>query len=332
MTTNAPGAVKLSIVIPTVNRAQLVSRALESALAQTADDIEIIVSDNGSADSTPAVLARYQDPRLRQFRHEQTMSATAHGNFLIEQSAGEFFLGLSDDDYIEPDFAARALELLARHRDLAFVYTGCLIHYGSAVVACLTGPITERGTDFIRAFLAGNREVCWCACVTRVADLRAIGPIPEGRIFGDMFYWTKLAFQGDIGCIAEPLAHYTFMTSDNLSSGVPAPKWARETQLLATEVMAAFGDFPEGTETAAALQRDCARFIARSTANQFVWNSIRGVGKLRLVEYLGPCLPFLGRELQAWPRVISALVLPGQWLRYLILRAAAKRAAQRQRP
>ncbi len=321
----------LTIVIPTLNRAALVARAVESALAQTATEIEIIVSDNGSTDDTPKVLSRYRDPRLRHVRHERTMSASVHGNLLVEQATGEFFLGLSDDDYIEPDFARRVLDLFARKRELAFAYTGCHIHHGNVGVRSATGPEVERGTDFIAAFFAGKREVCWCACVTRVSALRAIGPIPEGRIFGDMFYWTKLAFQGDVGCVATPLAHYTFMTTDNLSSGVPVRGWAQETRLLADEVLAAYDNTGENSCEKSSLRRACIRFVARSTANQFIWNAIRGSSRCALIGTLPDCLPYVAGDPSVWPRIVSALLLPRRLLKRLIIGAAARRSALRSR-
>jgi glycosyltransferase involved in cell wall biosynthesis len=320
----------LTIVIPTLNRASLVARAVESALAQTAAEIEILVSDNGSTDETPAVLSRYRDPRLRHVRHERTMPAAAHGNFLIDQARGEYFLGLSDDDYIEPDFARRVLDLLGRRRELAFVYTGCYIHYGDVGVRCATGPETEHGTDFISAFFAGKREVCWCACVTRLSDLRAIGPIPETRICGDMFYWTRLAYQGDVGCVATPLSHYTLMTADNLSSGAPVRNWALETRMLADEVLAAYHDSCDNPRAEAALRRDCVRFVARSTSNQFIWNAIRGSSKFALIRALPDCLPFVAGDPSVWPRIVGALVMPRRLSRSLILKAAARRAALRE--
>ncbi|MEO8303022.1 MAG: glycosyltransferase family A protein [Betaproteobacteria bacterium] len=320
----------LTIVIPTLNRARLVARAVESALAQTAPDIEIIVSDNGSADETPAVLARYRDDRLRHIRHECTIPATDHGNFLLDQASGEFFLGLSDDDYIEPEFVDRVLEHFRRHKGLAFVYTGCITHYGSVAVPGITGPETEGGSDFISAFFAGKREVCWCACVARMADLRAIGPIPERRVFGDMFFWTKLAFRGSVGCVATHLAHYTFMTTDNVSSGTPVLTWALETRMLADEVLAAYGDLG-GDLVPAGLRRDCVRFVARSTANQFVWNAIRGSGKPALLAALPACLPYVSGDPSVWPRIAGALAMPRRVIRDLILKAAARRASLHQR-
>ena len=321
------GVPRLTIAIPTLNRAHFVARAVESALAQTSTEIEIIVSDNGSTDETPRVLGRYRDRRLCHLRRETTLPATAHGNMLVGRARGEFFLGLSDDDYLEPDFASRVIELFERQPNLAFVYTGCLIHYGSVPVPTRVGPEVEKGPDFIAAFLSGRRDVCWCACVTRVADLRAIGPIPDGRIFGDMFYWTKLAFHGDVGCISAPLSHYTFMT-DNVSSGVPALNWASETQLLTEEALSASEISGVSEHNLASLRRHGIRFVARSTANQFVWNAIRGSDRYTLLKQAIQCRAYYLGDPVTWLNVASAVLFPPKFLKWLILRAATKRAAR----
>src|SRR5689334_4149682 len=142
-------APRLTIAIPTVNRAGMLGRAIESALAQTSKDIEIIVSDNGSTDDTTMVIERYKGSGIRIFRHESTTSAAAHGQFLIEQSRGEFFLGLSDDDYLEPGFAEEILSLFDLHPELAFAYTGCNIHYEDCQVPTTVGPALEPGLSFL---------------------------------------------------------------------------------------------------------------------------------------------------------------------------------------
>jgi hypothetical protein len=323
----ASGAPRLSIVIPTLNRARLLARALDSALAQTAPDIEIIVSDNGSRDETPAVLARYADPRLRLFCHAATIPADEHGNFLIAQCRSTFFLGLSDDDWLEPAFAAQVLALLDAEPGLAFAYTGCEVHYGDATVPSLGGPRVEPGADFLAAFYAGQREVCWCACVTRLADLRTIGPIPRGRIFGDMYYWTQIARRGRVGCIAEPLAHYTFMSEDNLSAGVPVPTWAAETRLLAESVLA--GVAADAPHLLDQLRSDLPRFVARSTANQFVWSLLRGGRRAPLWRDLWRVRADLARDPRVWPRALATLLLPRELLRRMVLHSAVARGEQR---
>ena len=270
--------VRLTIAIPTVNRAGLLGRAIESALAQTSPDIEIIVSDNGSNDETPTVIGRYAGRGLRTFRHSSTMSAARHGEFLIQQARGEFFLGLSDDDFLEPDFAAQVLAMFDRHPDLSFVYTGCAVHYEDRQVPALVGPPVEPGAAFLAAHYADTREVCWCACVTRVRDLRELGPQPDDRILGDMFFWTKLAFRGPVGCLPGVLSHYVLLRSqnDNISHGTPPLVWARESRLLADEVIETSRLAGADAGYMPRLLADCRRHIARSTANQFVWSRLRG--------------------------------------------------------
>jgi len=325
-------APRLSIVIPTLNRLAVAKRALDSALAQTSDAIEILISDNGSRDGTAAWLACVSDPRLRKFRHEHTMDVQSHGNFLIKQSRGDYFVGLSDDDWLDPGFAADVLALLDRHPGLPFVYTGCITHYAQSEVAALCGPERESGSDFLAAFFAGQREVCWCAVASRMADMREIGPIPPGRIFGDMFFWTRLARRGDVGCVARPLSHYSFVTEDNLSSGTPVTAWAAETRLLADEVLQAWPDpgaDPRRREQLDGLARDMHAFVARSSANQFVWNALRGASRTTLWRSLPPLWPLLRRAPRVWPRLVLALALPRRWVRHLVLAAAARRGRQR---
>jgi len=324
-------APRLTIAIPTLNRADLLGRAVESALAQTSPSVEVIVSDNGSSDETPEVIARYAGSRLRAFRHAATMSAAKHGRFLMEQAKGEFFLGLSDDDFLEPEFAAEVLALYDQHPELSFVYTGCAVHYDDRQVPAVVGPQLEQGTAFLAAHYADRREVSWCACVTRVRDLLEVGPQPEDRILGDMFFWTKLALRGPVGCVPKVLSHYVLLRSvnDNTSHGTPPTVWARESRTLANEVV-------EGAQRTGAdiaylsdLKRNCRHHIARSTANQFVWSRLRGAKRRQAWTWLAACVPYLSANPTVLSRLVAALTLPRGALHSLLLGSAARLAAAR---
>ena len=317
---------RLTIVIPTLNRVHCVGRAIDSALAQVGADIEVIVSDNGSSDGTAAIIARYDDPRLRKYRHEETMPPQAHGNFLLDQARGEFFLGLSDDDYIDPEFARLAIELHDRRPDLSFVYAATTLHIAQVDLPALHGPEVEDSLDYIAAFFGNMRNVCWCACVTRVADLRTIGPIPPDRFIGDMFYWCKIAFQGPVGCVQQPVSHYTFMTADNMTSSIGVVRWAREVRLLADESLALFRRRVGDEVRCGLLRAAMARFVAISVADQFVWTAIRGAPKSRLLLAVFDAFPYYWRQRAAWPRIVAALIVPRGLLRTLVLNAAARAA------
>jgi glycosyltransferase involved in cell wall biosynthesis len=84
-------APRLTIAIPTLNRAQLLTRAIESALAQTSPDIEIIVSDNGSTDDTPAVIdSPYASiPSLKDAIYARGLAGTSSGPSAKTSKAGE---------------------------------------------------------------------------------------------------------------------------------------------------------------------------------------------------------------------------------------------------
>lgn len=322
---------RLTIAIPTVNRAALVGRAIESALAQTSASIEIIVSDNGSTDETPAVIARFTGRGLRTFRHPTTMQAAKHGQFLMEQARGEFFLGLSDDDFLEPEFAAEVLALFDRHPELSFVYTGCAVHYDDVEVPALVGPGVEPGAAFLAEHYAGRREVSWCACVTRVRDLREVGPQPEDRIIGDMFFWTRLAFNGPVGCVPRVLSHYVLLRrpNDNMSHATPPAVWARESRLMADEVFEASRQTGAGAGYLSRFRADSRKHVARSAANQFIWNRLRGANPLQAWSWVPGCLPYLSWSPTAWSRVAAALLLPRTLLRRLLLDGAVGLARSR---
>jgi len=322
---------RLTIAIPTFNRSALLRVALESALAQTSADVEILVSDNGSTDDTPELIARYQDPRLRAIRREDTVSRAAHGAIIFAEVRTELVLALSDDDYLEPDFAVEVIALFDRHPEISFAYTGCIEHYDDEMLPALVGPPIEPGVDFLLAHFQGRRQVSWCACVTRVADLRRLGPQPPERIIGDMFFWTKIAFQGPVGCVARPLAHYSVLrpSGDNESRQVPILTWGREVALIAQEVLAMAEAAGAGPRQLAELHAASSRYVVRSLANQFLWARIAGMSRLACMVELPECLKFDFWSLQSLVRVAAALILSRRMLRASVLKGIAKLARQR---
>jgi hypothetical protein len=322
---------RLTIAIPTYNRAGLLVRALESALAQTTDRVEILVSDNGSTDDTPRVIERFHDRRLRVVRRESTVSRAEHGTLIFSLVNTPLVVMLSDDDYLEPNFAEEVLRLFDEHGDLSFAYTGCIEHYDDQAMPALVGPRRESPLDFIAAHYAGRRQVSWCACVMWIDDLRRHGPQPEDRICGDMYFWTRIAFQGPVGCVSRPLAHYTALIpgGDNESRTTPVIAWAKDVSLLAHEVTLRVVEAGATQSYRKSLEKDMGRYIARSTANQFIWARIFGMRRRACLCIL-PVALRLGRwNVAPISRVGLALLLPRRILRTLVVRSAARMAARR---
>jgi len=324
---------RLTIAIPTVDRAYCIQRAVESALAQPVGDLEVLVSNNASTDETRSLLdalcSQRSDPRLRVVHHEQRMPITAHAGFLIGEARGAMFLGLSDDDWIEPAFVPRVLRLVDSYTKLSFVYTRCRVHVGDLSLASPAGPELEEPLDFLEAYFAGWRQVYWCGCVTRTADLRRIGTLPSDRLIGDMYYWTKLALEGPVGFVNEFLAHYTYLAG-NASIGIPARQWAKETAILASEVLQGATKLRASAERRARIHEHTAAYVARSTANQLALNAQCGMGKWALLSECMACARYLTGDLTALLRIGLALLLPPAAIRWLTRVFTARLASRPQ--
>lgn len=90
----------ISIGMPVYNGAQYIREALNSLLAQTFADFELIISDNASTDSTQSICEEYErrDPRIRYVRQSKNNGALANFQFVLDQAQGEYFMWAAADD------------------------------------------------------------------------------------------------------------------------------------------------------------------------------------------------------------------------------------------
>jgi glycosyltransferase involved in cell wall biosynthesis len=121
----APEHPRISLIIPTFNRAAMLAEAVASALAQTWPNLEIIVSDNASEDATAELMAGFQgDPRLRYHRNPTNVGMVGNWRQAVRDLAtGDFFLILSDDDLLlDPDYLAKVARIIREHPEVVLVY------------------------------------------------------------------------------------------------------------------------------------------------------------------------------------------------------------------
>src|SRR5665811_9119 len=91
---------------------------------QTYRDFELLILDDASTDETPAVCASLDDPRIHCVRHPRNLGMTANWNKGFELARGRFVSLLHDDDQWESRFLERTVEVLERHPEVGFVYSG----------------------------------------------------------------------------------------------------------------------------------------------------------------------------------------------------------------
>jgi hypothetical protein len=116
-----------------------------------------------------------------------------------------------------------------------------------------------------------------------------------------------------------------------MSHGTPPLVWARESRALANDVIEASRRAGADSDYLSRLQTDCRRHIGRSTANQFIWNRLRGASRAQAWSWIGGCLSYLSLSLNPTvsSRLAAALILPREPLRRLLLSGAARLAGSR---
>ncbi|MFO0706489.1 MAG: glycosyltransferase [Nitrospira sp.] len=115
---------KVSVGLPVYNGERYLAEGIESTLAQTFTDFELIISDNGSTDRTPQICAEYaaKDARVRVLRVEDNQGAAWNYNRVFDTARGQYFRWAPADDKFHPDSIAECVAVLDAHPDVVLCY------------------------------------------------------------------------------------------------------------------------------------------------------------------------------------------------------------------
>jgi glycosyltransferase involved in cell wall biosynthesis len=200
----------LSVGVPAFNRPEGLERAVRSALAQTLPDLEIVVSDDASADPRVAQVGEALaagDRRVRFIRQPRNLGHAANYRHVLEAAEGAYFMWLSDDDWLDPGYAERCLAQLRADPRRRLV-CGQARYYAAGGEA-----VDERPLD-LRQRHPGARVVAYYAQVNmngalfgvcRRADLLEI-PFRE-EVGGDWLLVAALAARGEVHTLRDVRVH-----------------------------------------------------------------------------------------------------------------------------
>lgn len=211
----------VSVVIPTYNTAAFVGRALDSVLAQSWADHEVLVVDDGSTDGTAAVLAAYGE-RVRVLAQANAGPAAAR-NLGLRQARGRYVAFLDADDWWLPAKLVRQVELLDARPEIGFCSTATRVVAQDGTPAgdwpCgVDGEQALLETLFVRsAAVSGSTS----GVLARRDLLLAAGGFDESlRGFEDPDLWIRLAARAGYTCIDERLT-VVVRTAGSVSSHLP---------------------------------------------------------------------------------------------------------------
>ena len=112
---------KVSVIIPTYNRAEYLGEAIQSVFDQTFEDFEILIVDDGSTDDTQQLVLSFHDPRLRSF-YQNNCGISAARNAAIRSADGEYIAFLDSDDVWLPELLESQVAVLDRRPEIGLVY------------------------------------------------------------------------------------------------------------------------------------------------------------------------------------------------------------------
>ncbi len=223
----------VSVVIPTYDRADVIDRAVDSALDQTYDDFEVVVVDDGSTDATESVVRGYDDDRVRYVGHETNRGANVARNTGIEEARGDYVAFLDSDDEWHPGKLTAQLDRLEGSEAVAAVCgcerrldgpTGRLQTAAAGVLGLLDTPsLREGGEEMAAEILAGNvHPAAGSTLVVETDVVREIGGFDETLDrFQDPEIVVRICEVGPVAFVDDPLVvrHDT---------GEPAPETVHE--------------------------------------------------------------------------------------------------------
>lgn len=256
------GSPFFTIVIATCRRPDLLVLALNSVLAQSFQDFEIVVVDDASPDHTPDVIAQYTDPRITYLRQPTNMGNSHALNRGIQQARGRWVAILDDDDRYPPEFLATVHAALQDAPATVLCAIPARHHVtvtpaGETVLQRLNtfgyrAPRIIAGADFRRNPIGASGGLV----VKPHAALAVGGFDPAFYIVRDTDFLLRLATQGDM--LVVPAAHlwvYSYPSRDHVTRDFTA--YAVNMERLADHHHAALRAHPAPCSTSTAAARAC---------------------------------------------------------------------------
>jgi len=215
----------ITVVIPLYNKARHIQRALDSVLAQTYEDFEVIVVNDGSTDGSEKVVERYTDSRIRLVGQANAGASAARNRGIAEASADLVALLDADDEWL-PDHLdavmrlrtsfpqcglyATAFRVLTQRREIAPSYAG------------IPAPSFEGVLPNYFRTVYGDHAICASTAAVPRAVFNACGLFPEGeRRREDLDMWCRIALKYPVAFSTRIGAVYHQEADNRLTRGGP---------------------------------------------------------------------------------------------------------------
>ncbi len=194
----------VSIIMPSYNTGRFIGETIDSVLAQTYGNWELIIVDDCSTDDTDSVVQKYLgDERIRYIKNEKNSGAAVSRNRALREATGKWIAFLDSDDLWEPEKLEKQIAFMEEN-GYSFSYTNYAEIDEESIPngKWVTGPkrITKHGMY----------NYCWMGCLTVMYDRETVGliQIEDIKKNNDYAMWLKACLKADCYLFDEILAKY----------------------------------------------------------------------------------------------------------------------------
>lgn len=197
----------VTVLMPVRNGADHVRAAIESILAQTFADFELLIIDDGSSDATPELLRSFVDRRIRIVTHPRNIGLVPTLNEGLELARGAFIARQDHDDISHPERLRTQVDYLSRHPQCALLGTEAFATIGDEDRAYRL--LRPAGVEAIRWYLCFDNAFIHSAVMFRRDVLwKEHGGYPRSLHSEDYALWSQVAAGQEVGNLLVPLLRY----------------------------------------------------------------------------------------------------------------------------
>lgn len=276
----------ISVVIPLYNKAAHIQRALDSVLAQSCTDCEVIVVNDGSTDGSEKIVERYTDPRIRLIHREHVNSAGGHAarNRGIAEARADLIAFMDADDEWLPEHLETILRLRGRHPQCGAYSTAFRVvtPRGKEVIsyAGIPDPPFEGVIPNYFRTVHGDHAICSSSVGVPKAVFDVCGCFPEGEPRrGDLDMWCRIALKYPIAFSTYVGAVYRRDADNRIRNGRPVLAEPRIVRTLESALVT--GDFPDSVARADLLEYMSMQLVSRAQSMAFHGHLSEARGLLR---------------------------------------------------
>lgn len=206
----------VSVCLPVYKGERYIAAAIDSVLAQTFTDFELVITNEPVQDKTPDIIATYSDPRIRFYQNEQRLGLVGNWNQALSHGTADLLVLMHQDDLMQPDNLAAKVAYLHNNPAAGMVYSNIRqIDADGTVIGGHWLPESQSvldetysGERAVQRLLTEGNIICMPSVMFRRTAVSDHWFDPRLAFTCDLEMWLRIASQSEVGYLAAPLIDY----------------------------------------------------------------------------------------------------------------------------